>query len=112
MTYELLTRIIEEHNIPKDVKMMSDSGWECEETEMNGIFYNEKENTLIFTQKGDHHDDCYQRAGWVCIYGTLKNFKEKLGFDLYECYEQECISNVDGICYRKDRHNCTVYKEG
>ena len=68
MTYELLTKIIEENNIPKNVKMMSDSGWECDETEMDGIFYNKQENKMIFTQEGDTYGRWYNRKGWICIY--------------------------------------------
>ena len=52
MTMELLERIMEENNIPKDVHFMNDSGWECDPTEMNGVFYNRQSNTIIFTQSG------------------------------------------------------------
>ena len=109
MTYELLTKIIEENHIPKDVKMMSDSGWECSETEMDGIFYNKEENTLIFTQKGDQYSRWYERKGWVCIYGKLKNFRDENGYDYYKCFHEPCESNVDCVCYRKDRTNCPYY---
>jgi len=50
LTFEKLKELIEKHNIPTDVKLLSDSGWECDETEMDGVFYNEKENHIIFTQ--------------------------------------------------------------
>lgn len=50
MTMELLKWIIEENNIPKDVHFMSDSGWECDPTEMNGVYYNIQSNTIVFTQ--------------------------------------------------------------
>ena len=95
MTYELLTKIIEENNIPKDVKFMSDSGWECCETEMDGIFYNKEENILIFTQKGDQYDSWFKKHGCMCVYGKLKDFKDTYGFDYYECYNEDCINNVD-----------------
>ena len=77
MTYELLTRIIEENNIPKNVKMMSDSGWECCETDMDGIFYNKQENKMIFTQEGDTYGRWHNRKCWTCIYGKLKDFIEQ-----------------------------------
>ena len=112
MTYELLTKIIEENGIPKDVKMMSDSGWECSETKMDGIYYNKEENTLIFTQEGAQYDGWYIKEGWICIYGKLKDLKDKYGYDFHECYQIECISNVDCVCYRKDRANCDVYLSG
>ena len=37
MTFELLCKIIEENNIPKNVKLLSDSGWECSATDMERI---------------------------------------------------------------------------
>lgn len=50
MTFEKLHQIIEENNIPHDVELQSDSGWECYETEMDGVYYDTEENRLIFTQ--------------------------------------------------------------
>ena len=52
MTFEILKKIIEKHNIPEDVELLSDSGWECSETDMDGVWYNEKRNEIIFTQHG------------------------------------------------------------
>lgn len=49
MTFEKLNNLIDKYNIPKDVHLLSDSGWECCETEMCGVYYNEKENVIIFT---------------------------------------------------------------
>ena len=39
MTLDILNKVIKENNIPKDVHLLSDSGWECDPTEMDGIFY-------------------------------------------------------------------------
>ena len=50
MTYNLLSEIMNQYNIPGNVHFMSDSGWECDATEMNGIYYNRKTNTIVFTQ--------------------------------------------------------------
>ena len=50
MTFAKLNKIIEENHIPHDVKFMSDSGWECDATNMDGIFYNREKNEIIFTQ--------------------------------------------------------------
>lgn len=62
MTFELLNKIIEENNIPQDVHLMSDSGWEYDETEINGVYYNRKENVLIFTQCGDRCDSWFEEG--------------------------------------------------
>ena len=56
MTFEKLNELIEKHNIPKDVKLMSDSGWECGSTDMDGAYYFKEDNLIIFTQ-GDKYDD-------------------------------------------------------
>lgn len=51
MTFDKLNKILQKNKISKNVKFMSDSGWECCATEMNGIYYNKKENIIIFTQE-------------------------------------------------------------
>lgn len=60
MTYDKLTKIIEKYNIPKDVHLMSDSGWECNETEMNGILYNEEKNIIVFKQDTIYLEEYYK----------------------------------------------------
>lgn len=71
MTVELLLlSIMEKHNIPKNVTIKSDSGWECCETEMDGIYYNRKLNTMVFTQSGTVSDDWFDEPGWELIYGN------------------------------------------
>lgn len=55
MTLELLNKIYEENDIPKDALLMSDSGWECGATDMDGIFYSKADNTVFITQ-GDWSD--------------------------------------------------------
>ena len=50
MTYGKLKQIFEENEIPLDTVLMSDSGWECDATHMDGIYYSDKEKVAIFTQ--------------------------------------------------------------
>ena len=38
MTFEKLALLIERYNIPHDVEILSDSGWECNATNMDGIY--------------------------------------------------------------------------
>lgn len=76
MTFELLNRIIEENHIPHNVRLLSDSGWECDETEMDGVFYNASENTLVFTQ-GDQKSYPYY-DGTTIGYQIEENKKWKL----------------------------------
>ena len=54
MTFKKLKELIEKHNIPSNVELLSDSGWECNETDMDGVFYNQKENHIIFTQQFEY----------------------------------------------------------
>ena len=56
MTFEKLSKIIKDNNIPDDVHLMSDSGWECCATEMDGVYYNESKNEIVFTQGFDFED--------------------------------------------------------
>lgn len=68
MTMELLERILKENNIPKDVHFMSDSGWECDPTEMDGVFYNKLSNTIIFTQGGCADREYEKSEEWEMLY--------------------------------------------
>lgn len=53
MDFKTFKRIIEDNNIPDDVHLMSDSGWECDATEMDGVYYNRSLNLIVFTQERD-----------------------------------------------------------
>ena len=44
---KLLTLI---KDLPKDAVVMSDSGWECDATDCDGVYYSKKLNTLVLTQ--------------------------------------------------------------
>lgn len=66
MTFDKLKELIEKYNIPSNVTLLSDSGWEVEETDMDGVFYNEKENHIIFTQEFSEFEK----------YTNRKNYKE------------------------------------
>ena len=64
MTFEKLKELIEKYNIPSNVKLLSDSGWECDETEMDGVFYNEEENHIIFTQEFSEYEKYSNRIDY------------------------------------------------
>ena len=64
-----LQKIIKENNIPSNVHLTSDSGWECDATEMNGVYYNEAKNEIVFTQEGSVYDYSYRDSySWKNIY--------------------------------------------
>lgn len=69
MTFEKLKELIEKYHIPNNVKLLSDSGWECNETDMDGVYYNEKENHIIFTQDFSIYNNYYDNKD----YKELKN---------------------------------------
>lgn len=72
MTFETLSKIMKENDIPENVKLLSDSGWECSETEMNGVYYNREKNEMIFTQDGDGNDYQFYSKEWEMLYGRNK----------------------------------------
>lgn len=56
MTFNQLSKIIKQNHIPKNVHLLSDSGWECCETEMDGVYYNKNENVIVFTQSCSEYE--------------------------------------------------------
>lgn len=69
MTFGRLCEIIKDNGIPDDVHLTSDSGWECEATEMDGIFYNEEKNEIVFTQ-GEFDSEYEELKEWQRLAGV------------------------------------------
>lgn len=77
MTFKKLSEIFKKYNIPEDAVIQSDSGWECGETDCDGVFYNERENIVMLTQRytkpyvyycSDYYDsDKGKSKGWINI---------------------------------------------
>ena len=74
LTFEKLAEIIERNQIPKSVRLMSDSGWKCDPTEMTIMYYSKKENVIVFSQDagdGAHctvcHKQYYDKPDWVIL---------------------------------------------
>jgi hypothetical protein len=77
MTLEQLNKIMEEHNIPSDAKLMSDSECEYAATNMDGIYYNKAENILVFVQACSVGWTDYDESDdWELIYGTKDKWDE------------------------------------
>ena len=68
MTMEILERVLKENNVPHDVRFMSDSGWECDPTEMDGVFYSRQNNTIVFTQGSCSDREYEQSEEWEILY--------------------------------------------
>lgn len=88
LTFEKLSNIIEKYNIPKDVHLMSDSGWECNATEMNGILYNEKEKIIELMKSKLFY---YDKSSNETIMTFIKEYRDNWG---YLC-EDKIYINID-----------------
>lgn len=68
MTYKQLQEILTRNNISEDVTLMSDSGWECCATDMNGIYYNKDKKTIVFRQSFSKYESYYtSENGWIAL---------------------------------------------
>ena len=67
MKLNTLLKLIDKHNIPDDVLLRSDSGWECGATDMNGVYYNRKLNVIVFTQYVDASDYYFSELDWEML---------------------------------------------
>ena len=58
--------------VPNDATLMSNSGWECDETDMDGVWYNQELNEVHFTQ-GSKYEIRYQVERYYGgVNGTLR----------------------------------------
>ena len=62
-----LLKLIDKHNIPDDVLLRSDSGWECDATDMDGVYYNRKLNVIVFTQYFSENDSYFNELDWEML---------------------------------------------
>ena len=71
MTILELNNIILNNKISSNVIIQSDSGWECNPTDCDGVFYSKNKNLLILTQ--DNYKTMYLRnnSDFICL--TDKN---------------------------------------
>lgn len=107
MTTEKLLSLLQ--NVPKNATLLSDSGWECGPTDMDGIYYNKEKNEIIFTQ-GGWYDISYHLEE-KCLYcsaldDSSEDEKDRIKQDLKEirnCYLDEsriirsCLENLEGF---------------
>ena len=67
MKLNKLLELINKHNIPDDVLIQSDSGWECDATDMDGVYYNRKLNVIVFTQYFSENDRYFNELDWEML---------------------------------------------
>ena len=120
MTMDILYRIIEENNIPRDVHFMSDSGWEGGPTEMDGVFYHRESNTIVFTQGGCSEQGYDQAEEWEILY--MPELIKIEGLEVYpvsnamssgvtEVFKKELKAAGDFESYYGIRETEDAYKE-
>lgn len=71
MTFDILQKVIKENKIPTNVQLVSDSGWECDATEIDGAYYNKAENKIVFTQQPWSGNNYQTSPDWERIYGEI-----------------------------------------
>ena len=67
MKLNTLLKLIDKHNIPDNVLLRSDSGWECGATDMDGAYYNRKLNIIVFTQYISENDSYFNELDWEML---------------------------------------------
>lgn len=65
---ELMSRIA---ILPPDAIIMSNSGWECDPTDIGGIWYNRRLNEVHMTQGGYYEKEHGYKEGFQCIYNWI-----------------------------------------
>ena len=67
MKLNKLLELINKHNIPDNVLLRSDSGWEYGATCMDGAYYNRKLNVIVFTQYISENDSYFNELDWEML---------------------------------------------
>lgn len=78
MTVGKLKEIFDTFQIPNNVILESDSGWECGPTDMDGIFYNKNKGVITFEQ-GNFKYDFLAHIGEICLYHPNSNERLEYG---------------------------------
>lgn len=74
MTVKILKELFDKYDIPEDVTLMSDSGWECDSTHMNCVYYNAVEECIVFTQHPYSGDYYHKKPNWELLYGEYPDY--------------------------------------
>ena len=100
MTFEKLQQIINKNKIPPNVTLMSDSGWECDPTHMDGIYYNKDKNIIVFTQSGvSCESNYYDAPEWKLIWSDRaeQNFNKSIMDELQKIILTPVFSFVNNV---------------
>lgn len=83
MTVKELVNILSSNNIPLATRIVSDSGWECQSTECDGVYY---------------YDDLYEG----CVVLTQSYNKEEEEHYIYSKKERRYIKRICKAIRRKE----------
>ena len=78
MTIGMLNRIIENFHLPPDTEIQTDSGWECDPTEVDMVYYNSKTKVLMLTRRCGNCKAYEEDSDWKLLL-KLNHRKEQLG---------------------------------
>jgi hypothetical protein len=96
MTYKLLKAILEENKIPNNVRIMSDSGWECCETDTDGIWFCKEKNLIVLTQgfeKSYQAGEEIHKGEYICLWN--EDYEKEITKELIK---DGRITEVDKTC--------------
>lgn len=121
MTWGLLKEAMKD--IPNDATIMSDSGWECDPTDTDGVWYDDENNIVYLTQGDTIYNDEYdyddygyrgrymQKRNYFCVY-TQKRPHGWKKEDVPPCWDckntlQSCSSKCRA--FKDEVTECTTH---
>lgn len=61
-------------HLPYYATIETDSGWECDPTGVNRVFYNKEENVVVLTRKPFGNYEKYEKSEkWECLFSSDKD---------------------------------------
>ena len=67
MNIENFKKLIEKYNIPEDIILQSDTGWECGYSDLSSIAYNKKEKRIVFLSDDTLIIPYYHTKDWQIL---------------------------------------------
>lgn len=64
----MLIGIIINFNLPSDSEIRTDSGWECDDTEVDMVYYNSKTKVLMLTRRLGNYDTYEENEDWKLLW--------------------------------------------
>lgn len=76
ITVGVLIELLISNGIDSKAAIMTDSGWECDETEVDAIYYNPKTNVLMLTRKFGNEQAYADCDDWELLWKHPKYYTE------------------------------------